>query len=171
MADRQTGWNLLLHGDALRRKVQRDRSTVAAVAADANLPTGLAHKAYWLAGAYDARLRRKLGAGVLKKLSAMHLEVVARCDHSIKEHHLRSAAVQGLTARDLQKLVCSERGSARGEPTGTIDSLKRSTHAMKQYMEFDDRSLRTLLSGPNGAEVRQVASAGRVLADRLAVLD
>jgi hypothetical protein len=167
MQHKPTAADFLSDGDSLRAHVEREGCTVACAAAAAGLPLGTAYKAHWLVGVLDLKLRRKLGPAVLGALSPMHLEVVARCDRATQEHLLRSAAAGGMTARELKKLAGT---SERGSSGGTVDALRRSTSAMEHYAQFDDRSLKTLLNGPNGAEVRQVASAGRQLANRLATV-
>jgi hypothetical protein len=169
MTNSHTAWDFLGCGDALRARVKRDRSTVAAVAADAGLPAAAAAKAYWLAGVYEDPIRRRISRAVLQQLSAMHLEVVANCDDLSKERLLCSAATRGLTARQLRKIARSESETVPAA-AGTIAALRQSAHAMEQYSSFDDRSLRTLLSGPNGEQVRQAASAGWTLSVRLSAV-
>jgi len=157
----------LAYGDFLRTRVKEDGTTVAKAAAAGGLLPGPAQKAYWLSGVFDASFRRKLGPWVLRKLSPMHLEVVARHDRETQAHLLRTAAKKGVTARELKKLGDPETASASG---GTADALRQSARAMEHYVEFDDRSLETLLEGPNGDEIRKVASAGQMLAGRLAMV-
>jgi hypothetical protein len=171
MNDHQTAWDVLGCGDALRGRVECDESTVAAVAADAGLPLPIAAKAHWLAGIYPDSIRCQISSAVLQRLSAMHLEVVARCDDTLKVRLLRAAACDGLTARALRKMVRAEDGKGGGGAGGgTIAALEQSARAMEQYTDFDDRSLRTLISGPNGAKVRQAALAGRSLSERLSAV-
>lgn len=167
MQRKLTAADILSHGDALRARIEGDGGTVTEAAAREGLSTAAAQKAHWLAGCFDAPLRRKLGRRVLRALSPMHLEVVASCKRDAKEHLLRSAAGKGLTARELKKLASSTTSPSTDE---TVDALRHSTRAMEHYVAFDDRSLTTLLDGPNGAEIRGAASAGQLLADRLATV-
>lgn len=167
MADYSTALDFLGHGDALRERVTRDGTSVGTVVADADLPSPVAHKAHWLAGAYDNAARRSLGRGLLSELTPMHLEVVATRSPDAREGLLRRAADSGLTARQLRELARAEGDAGGADAGGTIEALARSARAMEQYSRFDDRALRTLLQGPNGDEIRRVATIGRALADRL----
>ena len=165
MTQHGTAWDILNHGDAIRARVARDRTSVASVAADAGLSEAQATKAAWLARVYDGGTRSGLGRAVLSKLTPMHLEVVAKTRVDLRDTLLRRAAKDRIAARDLRTLARVDASSRSAEPTSR--KLEESSRALEIYAGFDDGALRRLLQGPSGPVIRRVATAGRDLAVRL----
>lgn len=165
MTDQVSAWDLLHMGDAVRARVAKDRSTVSAVADDLGYSRSSTAKAAWLAGSYDSEARGRLSAKLLKSLTPMHLEVVAKLPDAERERLLRQADRDDLAARELRTIARATAGS--DGPTATPNSLDASARALELYAGFDDRALQMLVDGPNGQKVRKIAAAGRRLSDRL----
>lgn len=157
----------LIHGDAIRSRVARDRSTVSRVAEDAGLSQQTSARASWLAGAYPARIRQELKKATLERLTPGHLEAVAALPASVRIELLRAAVADGQTVRELRRVAALRRAPRDGTPTSTIAELERSSRAMRLYANFSDRDLDRLVSGPNGSAIRTAARAGQVLAARI----
>lgn len=154
-------------GDALRERAIRHGEPVAAMATDADLSVQVAAKAHWLAGIYGERERRQIGTAELAKLTASHLEIVARCPSRTRVELLRRAAREKLSSRHLKQMIPRDSGAAGATVLGATNDLDSAARALETYRRFDEDGLRRLLGGPNGRLIRKLALAGERLAARI----
>lgn len=130
----------------------------------------VARKARWLARAYTPAERNALGEHVLASICASHLEVVINAGRD-RAHLLRTSAREGLSVR--QTRAVASQPTTLSAPNmgvtniGTAADLVSAAESLTRYATWNSAQLQKLLAGPNGAVIRELASAGRILADRL----
>lgn len=161
-------------GDELDR--QAASAPVRVVAQRAGLSEAAAEKARWLARSYGPAERAAVGADALALLTGSHLEAAGPA-RAARAALLRRAADERLSVRELRALA--GRAAAPAVPhapagpagsvahLGAAGDLSSASASLARYAAWSDRQLRHLLSGPNGPLVRELALAGRQLAERL----
>jgi hypothetical protein len=170
----QSAARRLEYGDDVNRRVADGTGHAAIAVADGVSPQVVA-KAAWLARTYDPDARAQLGAGVLGALNPSHLEVVAAIAPGARAVLLRQAVDGHLSVRQLKQVARLVPGAAppRSLPPGEVKVVGKAVElasacaAAHRYANWDDRALRTLLGGPNGPVIRDLATAGRDLASRI----
>lgn len=147
---------------------QADREPIAVVAQRAGLSVPAAEKLRWLARAYPTADRKAIGAAALAALSPSHLEVAAQAGPG-RVALLQRAAAESMPVRQLRALAPRPEKVTTGEVavTGAASDLASAGSSLARYAAMTDPALHRLMTGPNGALIRQLALAGQQLAARL----
>ena len=163
----RTALDYLAFGDAIQQRMRLGRATTAQVADDMGISHSVAAKASWLAAAFTAADRARLGHSTLRALNSSQLEAVACLPEPARSALLRRAAKEGLGVRALKELAPSAAATPGSTPTTSIGA-PQVAKAVDTYLHFDDEQLRRLLAGPNGPTIKRLARSGAELAARIA---